>query len=83
MFLAVLIFLGQISIDHRNKVEYLVVISTIMFIWTFVYDFKRFKMDIDRIPKASSQPQPLIINQMNLPQQNYVGSWNNQGLNSF
>jgi hypothetical protein len=27
------------------------VITTILFMWTFVMDFKRFKMDIDKIPK--------------------------------
>lgn len=58
-----------------------------MFIWTFVYDFKRFKMDIDKIPKTSAQiiPQPVYMNQMNMmPQQNYnVDSWNGQAVNSF
>lgn len=75
------------DINYKNKVEYLVVISTILFIWTFVYDFKRFKMDIDRIPKTPSQriPQPVFINQVNMmPQQNInAGSWNGQVMNSF
>ena len=60
--LAFLIFTGQISIDYRNKVEYMIVISSILFVWTFVYDFKRFKMDVDRIPKQSIrniQPQQM------------------------
>lgn len=52
MLIAVLIFSGQISIDYKNKIEYIVVISSILFIWTFIFDFKRFKMDVDRIPKT-------------------------------
>ncbi len=63
MALAVLIFTGQLSIDHRNKVEYIIVISSILFVWTFIYDFKRFKMDVDKIPKTTTQP--VILNQIN------------------
>ena len=55
MFLGVLVFTGQLDINYKNKVEYVVVISTIMFLWTFIYDFKHFKMDIDKIPKNPSQ----------------------------
>lgn len=65
----------------------MVVISTILFFWTFVFDFKRFKMDIDRIPKARAQPivQPVIVNQVNMmPQHNFnAASWNGQHVNSF
>jgi hypothetical protein len=57
MFLAVLVFTGQLEINWKNKVEYLIVISSILFVWTFVYDFKKFKMDVDRIPKAQ---QPMM-----------------------
>lgn len=60
--LAFLIFTGQLSIDYRNKVEYMIVISSILFVWTFIYDFKRFKMDVDRIPKEpmrNIQPQQM------------------------
>ena len=53
MICAILISAGQLSIDYRNKVEYLVVVSTILFLWTFIFDFKHFKMDIDRIPKTN------------------------------
>jgi hypothetical protein len=45
------------DIEHKYLVEYLVVISTILFLWTFVYDFKKFKMDVDRIPKKSLRQQ--------------------------
>lgn len=78
---------GQYDINHKNKVEYLVVISTILFIWTFIFDFKRFKMDIDKIPKTSVQnnAQPVYVNQVNMvPEQvQHAGSWNGQRLNSF
>lgn len=87
MLLAFLIATGQYDINHKNKVEYLVVISTILFIWTFVFDFKRFKMDIDKIPKTSVQnnTQPIYANQVNMvPSQNYhAGLWNGPRMNSF
>ncbi len=51
MFLGVAIYTGQIDIHYKNWVEYWTVITTILFLWTFVLDFKRFKMDIDKIPK--------------------------------
>ena len=72
MILAVLIFTGQLEINWKNKVEYLIVISSILFVWTFVYDFKKFKMDVDRIPKAQQQP---MVNQPQ-GQQQYVMSEN-------
>jgi len=84
MLIAVLIFTGQVSIDYRNKIEYLVVISSILFIWTFVYDFKRFKMDVDRIPKVNNV-QPVVLNnvgyQMNqnvIINEDINGQWNGQ-----
>lgn len=87
MILAFLIATGQLDIIYKNKVEYLVVLSTIMFVWTFIYDFKKFKMDIDRIPKTPAQAiaQPVFINQMNMiPQQNFnTVSWTGQNINSF
>ena len=87
MFLALLMVTGQYDINHKNKVEYLVVISTILFIWTFIFDFKRFKMDIDKIPKTSVQnsTQPVYVNHVNMvPEQVYhAGSWNGQRFNSF
>lgn len=53
MFLGVAIYTGQMDIQYKNWVEYWVVINTILFMWTFVLDFKRFKMDIDKIPKKN------------------------------
>lgn len=87
MFLALLMVTGQYDINHKNKVEYLIVISTILFIWTFTFDFKRFKMDIDKIPKTSVQnsTQPVYVNQVNMvPEEvHHAGSWNGQRFNSF
>ena len=53
MTIAILIAFGQVDVIYRNRVEYWVVISTILFLWTCVLDFKRFKMDVDRIPKKT------------------------------
>jgi hypothetical protein len=68
-FLAVLIFIGQLEIDWKNKVEYLIVISSILFVWTFIYDFKRFKMDVDRIPKAQQTQQTMMMAPIHVQQQ--------------
>lgn len=47
MLSGLLVYLGQLSIEHKNKIEYGVVISSYLFYWTFVYDFKGHTMDID------------------------------------
>lgn len=62
MLLGLLIFTGKMSIDYKSHVQYLVVISTILFLWTFILDFKRFKMDIDKIPKQPYKIQNQLMN---------------------
>jgi hypothetical protein len=52
--LGTLIYLGQIDITHKPLVEYLTVISTQLFFWTFSIDFKHFAMDVDKISKPNS-----------------------------
>lgn len=43
---ALLIYTGQLDVWNKVWVEYLTVISTILFFWTFTIDFKKFKMDV-------------------------------------
>lgn len=42
-----LMYLGYLDIDNKPIIEYTIVLSTTMFLWTFAKDFKKFKMDID------------------------------------
>lgn len=52
MILAVLIYLGQLDIHYKNMAEYVVVISSYLFYWTFTFDFAKYEMDIDRMATA-------------------------------
>lgn len=47
MLTALLIYLGQIDIEQKNKVEYGIVTSSYLFYWSFIFDFKGHTMDID------------------------------------
>ena len=42
-----LMYLGYLDIEYKPIIEYTIVISTTLFLWTFAKDFKKFKMDID------------------------------------
>ena len=46
-----LIYAGYVDRSHRQIVEYMTVISTSLFFWSFSIDFKKFKMDVERIVK--------------------------------
>lgn len=41
-----MIYLGFADIKDKNIVEYITLTSTYLFYWTFVFDFKGYKMDI-------------------------------------
>jgi hypothetical protein len=62
MFFGVLVYLGEFDIEYRNYIEYEVVTSSVAFLWTFVYDFKKFKMDIDRLGTGAATRQQQTIN---------------------
>lgn len=53
MLSGLLIYLGQLSIEFKNKVEYGVVISSYLFYWSFIFDFKGHTMDIDNFSNPS------------------------------
>lgn len=57
MLVGLLIYLGQIDIYYKNITEYIVVVSTYLFYWTFAFDFSKYKMDIDRMAKLSDSDQ--------------------------
>lgn len=44
-----LIYTGYMDIKHKALVEYVTVISTALFYWTFSIDFKKFKMDVEKV----------------------------------
>lgn len=52
MITGLLIYLGQIDIIHKNKVEYGVVTSSYLFYWSFIRDFKKHEMDIEKFVSA-------------------------------
>jgi hypothetical protein len=48
MITGLLIYLGEVDIVHKNKIEYGIVTTTYLFYWTFVEDFKKYTLDIDK-----------------------------------
>lgn len=52
MLSGLMIYVGLLDIDYKNKIEYGIVTSSYMFYWTFTMDFKGFTMDIDKFTKA-------------------------------
>ena len=48
-----LILLGFLDINLVYIIEYVSVISASLFFWTFSLDFKKFKMDVEKIEKPS------------------------------
>lgn len=44
-----LIYFGQLDISWKASVEYLMVISTQLFFWSFTIDFNKCKMDVAHI----------------------------------
>ena len=57
MGIATLIYFGQIDIFYKNMTEYLIVISSYLFYWTFTYDFAKFEMDIDKMVGEKDEQQ--------------------------
>lgn len=53
--LGALIYGGYADISYKVLVEYTAVISAALFFWTFSIDFKKFKMDVEKIDKPSNQ----------------------------
>jgi hypothetical protein len=51
--IACLIYTGYLEIDHKPLAEYLTLTSTALFLWSFSIDFKKFKMDVEKIPKVN------------------------------
>lgn len=47
-----MIYFGQMDISLKNKVEYGIVISSYLFYWSFIHDFKGYTMDIDNFGSA-------------------------------
>jgi uncharacterized membrane protein len=47
MISGLLVYLGQLDIELKNKIEYGVVTSSYLFYWSFIFDFKGHTMDID------------------------------------
>ena len=54
MGVGALIYLGQIDIYLKKMMEYGVVIFSYLFYWTFIFDFSKCEMDIDKMAKADS-----------------------------
>lgn len=52
--LGALIYGGYVDISNKVIVEYTTVISAALFFWTFSIDFKKFKMDVEKIDKPSN-----------------------------
>jgi hypothetical protein len=48
-----LIYLGYVDIHFKVIVEYTTVISAILFFWSFSIDFKKFKMDVEKVDKPA------------------------------
>jgi hypothetical protein len=44
--IGLLIYLGEVDVKHKALIEYVTVISTSLFFWTFSIDFKKFTMDV-------------------------------------
>lgn len=53
--LGAMIYGGYVDIEYKVIVEYTTVISAVLFFWTFSIDFKKFKMDVEKIDKPSTQ----------------------------
>lgn len=53
MALGLMIYLGQLDIYYKGIVEYVVVVSTYLFYWTFSMDFTKYEMDIDRMAQGN------------------------------
>ena len=47
MSVGLLIYLGIADIFYKNIVEYCIVISSYLFFWSFIYDFKKTTMEIE------------------------------------
>ena len=43
----ILMYSGEIPFEWKPSIEYAIVISTVIFLWSFTKDFKKFTMDID------------------------------------
>ena len=48
-----LIYAGQIDIEYKAIAEYVVVISSYLFYWSFVLDFSKYEMDVEQEVKQS------------------------------
>ena len=48
MAVGFLIYAGQIDIEYKPMVEYVIVVSTYLFYWSFVVDFKGYLMDVEQ-----------------------------------
>lgn len=53
--LGVLIVSGYLDVHHKVIVEYITVVSAILFFWTFSIDFSKFKMDVEQVSKPSRE----------------------------
>jgi hypothetical protein len=42
-------------VHYKVIAEYSCVVSAILFMWSFSIDFKKFKMDVEKIEKPSEQ----------------------------
>lgn len=54
--IAAMIYTGYADIHYKVITEYTTVISAVLFFWTFSIDFKKFKMDVEKINKPSTEP---------------------------
>jgi hypothetical protein len=50
-----LIYAGEVDVHYKVISEYTCVVSAILFMWSFSIDFKKFKMDVEKIEKPSEQ----------------------------
>jgi len=48
MLTGLLIYLGQLDIELKNKIEYGAVTSSYLFYWTFSLDFKKYELDVEK-----------------------------------
>lgn len=53
--IAAMIYTGYADIHYKVITEYTTVISAALFFWTFSIDFKKFKMDVEKINKPSTE----------------------------
>ena len=51
MIFGLLIYLGQVDIEYKAIAEYIIVISTYLFYWSFVLDFSKYEMDVEQSVK--------------------------------